>query len=140
MRTTALSGEIRFDGRPSSVEIDLHQLSSNQRLRDGYVRRAMFPDHTKATFTLEDVASLPAGFAEGEESKSRIDGLLNIRGVDFPLKFNITAVDKGDVITIVGRTRFTWDELGISPPTAGLVLTLSDEVDVRIRLTVKPVR
>jgi polyisoprenoid-binding protein YceI len=140
MRTTALSGEIHFDGRPSAVVIDLHQLSSGQRLRDGYVRRAMFPDHPEATFTLEDVANLPSGFAEGEESKSRIDGVLNIRGADFPLKFNITAQDNGDAITIVGRTRFSWDELGISPPTAGLVLSLSDEVEVRIRLTVKPVR
>ena len=140
MRTTALSGEIHLDGRPSAVEVDLHRLSSDQRLRDGYVRRAMFPDHPKATFTLEDVASLPSGFSEGEESKSRIDGVLNIRGADFPLKFDITAQDKGDAITIVGRTRFSWDDLGISPPTAGLVLTLGDEVEVRIRLTVKPVR
>ncbi|MBQ12161.1 MAG: hypothetical protein CMJ45_11505 [Planctomyces sp.] len=140
MRTTALSGEIHFDGRPSVIEIDLHQLSSGQNLRDGYVRRAMFPDHPKATFTLENVASLPPGFAEGEASKSRIDGVLNISGEDFPLRFNITAQDKGDAVTIVGRTRFTWEELGIKPPTAGVVLTLDDEVEVRIRLTVKPIR
>ncbi len=43
MRTTALEGEIHLDGRPSMVNIDLHQLGSDQRLRDRYVRGSMFP-------------------------------------------------------------------------------------------------
>ena len=30
MRTTALSGEVQLDGRPSVIEIDLQQLSSDQ--------------------------------------------------------------------------------------------------------------
>ena len=140
MRTTALSGDIHLDGRPSSVQIDLHQLKSDQRFRDRYVRNAMFPDDPKANFTLLDIGALPQGFPEGKEVKAQIAGTLNIRGAEFPLGFNVTVQDKGDVITILGRTRFSWDDLGISPPTAGLVLTLGDEVEVRIALTVKPVR
>ena len=140
MRTTALSGDIQLDGRPSSVQIDLHQLKSNQRFRDRYVRQAMFPDDPKAIFTLLDVGALPQGFPEGKEVKAQIAGTLNIRGAEFPLGFNVTVQDKGDVITILGRTKFSWDDLGISPPTAGLVLTLGDEVEVRIALTAKPVR
>ncbi len=140
MRTTALSGDIQLDGRPSSVQIDLHQLKSDQRFRDRYVRQAMFPDDPKAIFTLLDVGALPQGFPEGKEVKAQIAGTLNIRGAEFPLGFNVTVQDKGDVITILGRTKFSWDDLGISPPTAGLVLTLGDEVEVRIALTAKPVR
>lgn len=140
MRTTALSGEIHLDGRPSVVEIELHQLSSNQSLRDRYVRRSMFPDHPKATFTLEDVGALPSGLAEGEEVKAQIAGVLNIRGADFPLVFDITAQDRGDSISIRGRTKFTWDDLGINRPAVSVVLKLGDEVEVRIALTVKPVR
>ncbi len=140
MRTTALSGDIHLDGRPSSVVIDLHQLKSDQRFRDRYVRNAMFPDDPKAIFTLLDVGALPQGFPEGNEVKAQIAGTLNIRGAEFPLGFDVTVQDKGDVITILGRTRFSWNDLGISPPTAGLVLTLGDEVEVRIALTAKPVR
>ena len=33
MRTTALSGEVQLDGRPSVIEIDLQQLSSDQEFR-----------------------------------------------------------------------------------------------------------
>ena len=140
MRTTALSGDIHLDGRPSSVVIDLHQLKSDQRFRDRYVRNAMFPDDPKAIFTLLDVGALPQGFPEGNEVKAQIAGTLNIRGAEFPLGFDVTIQDKGDVITILGRTRFSWNDLGISPPTAGLVLTPGDEVEVRIALTAKPVR
>ena len=140
MRTTALSGDIHLDGRPSVVEIDLHQLSSDQSLRDRYVRRSMFPDHPKATFTLEDVGALPSGLAEGEEVKAQIAGVLNIRGADFPLVFDITAQDRGDSFSIRGRTKFTWDDLGINRPAVSVVLKLGDEVEVRIALTVKPVR
>ena len=140
MHTTALSGDIHLDGRPSSVVINLHQLKSDQRFRDRYVRNAMFPDDPKAIFTLLDVGALPQGFPEGNEVKAQIAGTLNIRGAEFPLGFDVTVQDKGDVITILGRTRFSWNDLGISPPTAGLVLTLGDEVEVRIALTAKPVR
>ena len=140
MRTSALSGEIHLDGRPSAVEIDLHQLSSDQNLRDRYIRTAMFRDNPKATFTLVDVGSLPQGFPEGEEVEARIEGVLNIRGGEFPLAFDVTAQDKGDAIAILGRTSFTWSDLGMTPPSAGVVLTLGDEVEVRIALTAKPVR
>ena len=121
MRTTGLSGDIHLDGRPSVIEIDLHQLSSNQRLRDRYVRRSMFPDHPTAIFTLEDVGSLPSGFAAGEEIETQIAGVLNIRGADFPLSIDVTVKDSGDEISIRGRTTFTWDDLGLSAPTVAVM-------------------
>ena len=74
MRTTALSGEVHFDGRSSVVEIDLHQLTSDQSLRDGYVRRSMFPDHPIAVFTVKDARPLPAGFTDGKEVVTQVTG------------------------------------------------------------------
>ena len=140
MRTTALSGDIHLDGRPSVVEIDLHQLSSDQSLRDRYVRGNMFRDHPEAIFTLEDVGALPPELAEGKEIEAKIAGVLDILGGDFPLVFDVTVQDRGDVVSIRGRTKFTWDDLGMSPPSAGFVLTLGHDVEVGIALTIKPVR
>ena len=34
LKTNALTGEVFLDGRPSSISIDIHRLSSDQRLRD----------------------------------------------------------------------------------------------------------
>ena len=54
VRTTALSGEVHFDGRPSVIEIQLHELESDQSRRDRYIRERMFPNDPVATFTLPD--------------------------------------------------------------------------------------
>ena len=58
MRTTALSGEVQLGGRPSVIEIDLQQLSSDQEFRDRYVRTRMFGDHPSGIFTVPNLDSL----------------------------------------------------------------------------------
>ena len=58
MRTNALSGQIHLNGRPSVVEIDLHQLSSDQSRRDQFMRGGVFKDHPTAVFTIEDGGAL----------------------------------------------------------------------------------
>ena len=122
------------------VNIYLHQLRSDQRLRDRYVRGSMFPDHPKAVFTLQDLGILPGGSADGEVVEAQITGVLNIRGADYPLRFDVTVQDKGELISIEGRTKFAWDDLGLDRPTAVIVLTLSDDVDVQVSLTARPLR
>ena len=91
MRTTALEGEIHLDGRPSVVNIDLHQLRSDQRLRDRYVRGSMFPDHPTAGFTRQELGILPGGLADGKGVKAQITGVLNFQGADFSLMFDVTS-------------------------------------------------
>jgi len=122
------------------VNIDLHQLKSDQRLRDRYVRGSMFPDHPTAVFTLQELGILPGGLADGQEVDAQITGVLNIQGADFPLMFDVTVQDRGGLISIEGRTKFSWDDLGLDRPTAVIVLTLSDDVEVQVSLTARPVR
>lgn len=138
MRTTALSGEVRLDGRSSVIQIDLHQLSSNQNFRDRYVREQMFPDHPIATLTLSDVGPIPDGLASGDEVTTRVTGSLEIRDVMIPLEFDIEARDDGDVMFILARTTFTWEQLEIPPPSSVAVASVEDEVRVEILLAVTP--
>ena len=51
MRSTALTGEVRLDGRPSRVALDLMKLSSDQDRRDQFVRRLLFQQHPTAVLT-----------------------------------------------------------------------------------------
>ena len=138
MRTTALSGEIHLDGRPSVISIDLQKLSSDQEFRDSYVKNRMFSDHPTATFTVPDVGLIPEGLAAGEEVMTQATGSLDIRGSTFDLGFDIEARDDGDTMFILGRTTFTWDQLNIPPPTARSVASVEDEVRVEILLLVAP--
>ena len=126
VRTTALSGEVHLDGRPSVVEINLHQLESDQSRRDSYIRGRMFPNDPIATFTLDDPRPLPDGFTEGEVVTTHITGQLTIRGVQVPIIFDVEARDDGDVIFILGRTSFIWADFGMSAPSFGSFVSVTD--------------
>ena len=130
MRTTSLRGEVRLDGSPSVFTINLHQLSSDSNFRDGYVRNTMFPDDKFATFAVEDIGSASEDFARGETIATAVGGVLTIKGEDIPLIFEVEARDDGDVVFILGKTTFTWDQLKLRKPRARLVVSLEDEVKV----------
>ena len=137
MRTGALAGEVHFDGRPSVITIDLHQLSSDQARRDRFVRERMFPNDPIATFTLLDAGPLPDEFTSGETAAGEITGELEIKGFRAPITFEIEARDDGDVVYILGRTIFTWDQLDIPPPNLPFV-QVKDEVHVEILIAARP--
>ena len=124
MRTMAISGVVHLDGRPSVMEIDLLQLSSDQAFRDLYVRNTMFGNDPVAVFTLDDAGDLPEAFTRGEVATVEVTGRLRIRGIEVPLSFDIEARDDGDVVHILGRTTFTWDDFQIPVPTARLVISV----------------
>ena len=138
IRTTALSGEIHLDGRQSTIEIDLQQLTSDNSFRDRYIRNRMFGDHPTGIFTVDGLNELPDGFAQGEEVSGEISGELSIRGITAPITFVGEARDDGTVIHMVGRTTFTWDQLQIPKPTAPVVVSLDDEVRVEVLLSARP--
>ena len=138
MRTTALSGEVHLDGRPSVVEVDLLQLSSDQTFRDRYVRSRMFSEFPVAVFTVEDIGEMPDGLAEGEEVFTNVEGSLEVHGGVFPLDFEIEARDDGDSLLILGQTTFTWEQLEVPRPQAQSVVGIEDEVRVYILLAVVP--
>lgn len=138
VRTDALSGEVHLDGRPSVIDINLHQLESDQSRRDAYIRGSMFPNDPIATFTLEDARPLPQGFTAGETVTARVTGQLDIRGVQVPVTFDIEARDDGDVIFILGRTSFVWADFGMTAPSIGRFVQVTDEVSVELLLAARP--
>ena len=132
IRTTELSGEINVDGQRSSISVDLHTLVSDQQFRDGYIRRRMFPDHPVATFTLESVGELPPEFAGGEPFERQAAGTLNVNGKDVPMTFELEVRNDGNVLNVLGRTSFTWEQVDIPVPTARSVVRVADEVFVQV--------
>ena len=138
VRTTSLSGEVYFDGRPSVIDIQLHDLESDQSRRDRYIRERMFPNDPIATFTLPDARPLPEGFSDGQEVTTEITGQLEIRGVQAPVTFQIEARDDGAVVHILGRTTFVWSDFEIPVPNVGSFVRVTDEVTVEILISARP--
>ena len=134
MRSTALSGEININGQPSTIEIDLHTLSSDQQYRDRYVRSRMFPDDPAASFTVESVGGLPPEFHSGDTFQRPVSGTLRLKGKDFPLTFDLEVRNDGKVLNVLGRTIFTWEQLEVPVPTARSVVSIEDDIHVQILL------
>ena len=138
MRTTGLSGEVRLDGGASEVSVDLHSMTSDSSGRDGYVRFRMFPDQPSATVRFGDLRPLPDGFTDGVEVSTTATGELSINDLTHSLVFDIEARDDGDVVYVVGRTTFTWADIGMPPPSARIVVSVEDEVRVEVLLALRP--
>ena len=138
VRTDQLSGELNFDGEPSVVEVDLHSLSSDQNFRDQYMRGRMFRDSPVAVFTVNNLTDLPPEFFLGETFTRQVTGILNINDVDVPLTFDLEVRNDGDILNILGRTVFTWDQLQIPVPTARIVVSVDDEVSVQLLVLAEP--
>ncbi len=138
MRTNALAGEVFLDGRPSSITIDIHRLSSDSSQRDNWVRTRMFPVNKTATFILDTAAPLLDGFSDGEASSFTIFGTLEINGISSPLEFEIEARDDGDVLFILGRTTFEWADIGMDVPSSRGTVSVEDEVQVEVLISARP--
>ena len=138
VRTSAISGEIHLDGLPSVIHIDLHQLSSDQQLRDRYIRQRMFPNDPTASFAVVDFGQLPEGFTEGETVTGLVSGSLTLRGITVPLSFEVEARDDGDVLLVLGRTNFSWSDFEMRPPNIAGRIQVQDEIRVEVLLAARP--
>ena len=138
MRTDEISGEVRLDGGDSLIEVGLHGMTSDEPFRDRYVRSRMFPNQSAAEVAFGDLTPLPDGFADGDTATADVTGTLRINGMDVPLTFAVEARDDGDVVYVVGRSSFTWDDIGEPVPTARSVVSVGDEVRVEVLLALTP--
>ena len=132
--STGLTGTANLDGSPSVVTLDLHSLSSDQQFRDRYIQTRLFPDTPEAVVTVNQLPDLPQSFFDGEETTGQLDGSLQIGETVTPLVFDVTARKDGNTVNILGRTTFTWEQLGLKKPTARSVVYLAEEVRVQVLL------
>ena len=132
--STGLTGVANLGGELSTVILDLHSLGSDQQYRDQYIRNTLFPDTPEAVVTVEELPDLPQSFLDGEETTGQLNGSLQIGENVAPLVFEVEARRDGTTINVLGRTTFTWDELGLTKPTARSVVYLADEVSVEVLL------
>lgn len=135
LRDTALTGEVRLDG-PSTVHIDLQQLSSDQSRRDNFIRR-QFSRQPIATVSIGSIGALPAQYTAGEVVERQVSGRLSILGNEAPIVFDIEARLEGDTLSILGRTTFRWADFKIPPPNIAGTVQVEDEVHVVVLVVAK---
>ena len=138
-RTGDVSGSIEVVGDElvaTEITVDLTTIVSDRSGRQGAIQRALdtsqFPT---AVFTLVEPVVLPAEAAALQVFEVTAVGDLTIRGVTREASFAIEANVRDDGIAVVtGSTEMVWDDFGVTPPSAPIVVSVADEGVVEFQL------
>ncbi len=137
-RTPAVSGTLEISGTTvvaATVEVDLTTVVSDRPQRDGLVRRALdtqqFP---AARFELIEPVTFEALPAAGESVTTSVAGAFEIHGVSRPVTVSLEATWIEGVVIVGGTFEIRFEDYGISPPRAPIVLSVEDTGTVELLL------
>lgn len=137
MKSSALTGDIRLDGRPSKITLDTTTLTSDQSRRDQAVQRMIFSKAPTAVLTIPAITTLPETYQPGQTVKQQVAGTLAINGVEKPMAFEVEARMDGTTLNVLGKSSFVWKDFNMSPPNTPSV-TVQDQVAVQVLLVATP--
>ncbi|GJM38850.1 MAG: hypothetical protein DHS20C19_22170 [Acidimicrobiales bacterium] len=140
-RSGGVTGSVTIDGGQltgADVTVDMNSIVSNDPRRESAIRRAIgAAEFPTATFTFDggvDVSGLEAG---GAAHTFEVEGDLTVAGVTNPVTFSIDANVRDDGFgVIVGSTEIVWEDFGVTPPSASIVVSIADEGTVEFQLIV----
>ena len=123
----------------SRFTVQLNTLSSDQILRDGWLRNngPRFNDFPTAEFVATGVEGAPASYTEGEEVQFQLPGNLTVRNITQPVVFDVTATLQGDTITGTAVARSLLSDFGIEPPNFANTLVVGDEFTIEVEITAR---
>ena len=119
--------------------VQINTLSSDQSLRDGWIRRngPRLNDYPTAEFVATGIQGAPASYSEGEEVQFQLVGNLTMRDITQPATFDVTATLQGDTITGKATTRALLSAFGIDPPNFANTLVVGDEFTIEVDITAR---
>ncbi|MCC6174490.1 MAG: YceI family protein [Chloroflexi bacterium] len=144
--TSDVSGAILIDPAgqiipdQSTITVDLRSLQSDSANRDRYVQRNtlqtdQFPH---ATFAVTDAPGLPHPLPASGEASFQLVGDLTVHGVTRPTTWDTTVTFGDGQVAGTATTRILITDFGMTPPKAGPVLSIEDELalEIDVRATV----
>ena len=124
--------------QPSTVEVDLTTLRSDQSRRDNQVQRVLDTrNHPKAVFRIQGAEGDPV-LTEGDEVPIRLKGTMTIKGVDRPLTFAGTGSFADGVLALTAQAAFAMTDFGVNPPNIANFVAVEDEVTVAVTFVGQP--
>ena len=125
-----IDGAGRLVPAASRVTVDLRQLTSDERLRDRFIRdetlqTGRFPS---AQFAATEARSLPWPAPESGEVKFQILGDLTVHGVTRPAVWDVVATVSGPEVAATATTKVKITDFGMQIPRVPTVLSIEDEL------------
>jgi polyisoprenoid-binding protein YceI len=116
--------------------IDLKSLTSDQSMRDGYIRNRTletekFPE---AVFVPTEVKGVPKMVPSAGQLGVQLIGTLTIHGVTKPVTFKGIATIDPRSSTVAGRalTTFTFEDFGLTKPTLARLMSVDDKITIEL--------
>jgi polyisoprenoid-binding protein YceI len=122
--------------KSASVEAAVNTLKSDRSMRDEKIHSIGLESdrYPTATFTLSTQLTLPAGALSGQVAHVSATGILNIHGSSrremIPLELTLS----GSTLQAAGSLRFPWSDFGMSAPSIGGFVTVTDKAAVEFDL------
>jgi polyisoprenoid-binding protein YceI len=140
--TTAVTGSLVMDADgqivpdQSKLVVDLKALHSDRGNRDRFIQFNTLEtsEYPTATFVPTRVTGLPSPLPRSGQATFQILGNLTIHGVTKPVTWDVTAQANGNDVTGQATTQFTFEDFGMTPPKAGPVLSVNDNVKLEVTL------
>lgn len=122
----------------ADVTVDMTTIVSNDARREGAIRSAInsseFPTATFSFADAVDVSSLEVG---GASQTFDVAGQLTVAGVTNDATFSIDANVRDDGFGVItGSTEIVWEDFGVTPPSAPIVVSIADQGVVEFQLIV----
>ncbi len=141
-RTPDVTGSITIDDTTitaAELTVDLTTLQSDERFRDGQLRRQALEtgEFPTAIFTLTEPVDIGSVPAEGTTVEVTAAGDLTLHGVTQAVQVPLQARLQGGVVTVAGSIPIVFADYGIAKPEAMVVLSVEDHgvMEVQLQLT-----
>lgn len=138
--TTAVTGTIIVmpDGKfgpQSKLVVDLKSLSSDQELRDGYIRNRVLDTEKFPTLEFVPTAGLTANVPSQPTAQAigfKMTGNMTIKGVTKPVTWNIAGTLRGATVAGVATTSIKFSDFNLPKPAVPLLLSAEDTIGLEI--------
>jgi hypothetical protein len=136
-RTPAVTGGLTVDGTrvtDAVVEGELRELRSDRPQRDGRVATALEAEaHPVVRFTAEPF-ELPVPLADGDRVEVEVPGTIEAAGGSSEVVALVTAQRVGDVVVATGALDLPLADVGVTAPSAAIVLGVADTATIEWQL------
>ena len=125
----------------SPMVVDISTLRSDNFLRDERIRVEFLESLTypQAVFTANSLTGLPPSASEGEEVAFEITGTLEVREIEAPTTFRVTARLENGELTGHAEGTVLMTDFGFLPPAIGELIAAENEVQLEIDFVAVPV-
>ncbi|MGI9579222.1 MAG: YceI family protein [Microthrixaceae bacterium] len=141
LTTSGLAGDIGVTdndaatARLSEFAVSVHQLESDNRLRDNILQHEYLDSHDHRTVSLLEAEIVDFEQADGSQVATfAIEGDLEVKGERTPVRFEGSGEVDGNAFTATVTSQMKMSELGVGPITKVGLVSTGDDIEIELDL------